>query len=703
MLRKRILSISLLLLLFLSASCPRAMAEPAEQAEVVKNDNIYSIFFTHDIHSHVDSTDKTGGLAAIAAKKKSVDRQKGYNDSFLLDGGDFSMGSPFQVLFEDQAAELQLLDLAGYDATTLGNHEFDYGVRALGKMIKTADKALKERHEQARQQAGDFARREDGAQENISQRLAIVTSNIDWKTSLAFKESRKDAAYLKDALKQYGADDYVIIQKGDKKIAVFGIIGSDAVKTMPEVNLRWKDHIERARRIVKEIERNREADLTVCLSHCGGEEDEELAEEVDDIDLIVSGHAHERYDSPKSINDTYIVSAGAFASHLGHIVLHKHEGKVRLKEYKMYRILPISEKDEEVDQAIKSFKNDINNKYFSQFGMAYDGVIAKNPHQFTPAIDIGLEQGEDKYANLIGDAYRFASGTKVDVAIIPKGTIRSTIPRGEVTAADAFAYNSIGTGPDGKPGYPLVKVSLTGRELKAVAEIDASISPKMPDARLYISGLRYKINPNRVFMNRATDIEVYNSKSKAYEKIDNKKLYSVVGSIYTAQMMGAVEEKTYGLMSIVPKTSKGKPVEDFTRQILHRKDNGEELKEWYVLAKFLKKHGSLPQKYGRLQNRKLVEASWNPVKIFKQPNHVGVMFIAALLIPIVIIAALIIFIRQRRQERRGYERRMFGSSISKRNRASRKKVGRKEGQRRSKIRKKERQLRSESKKRERQK
>ena len=701
MLKKRIINIFLAFFLVTSVFVPVAMAAP-DEGETKENENIYSIFFTHDIHSHIDVTDNTGGLAAIAAKKKSVEKEEGYADSFLLDGGGFSMGTPFQTLFKDEAAELQLLDLVGYDATTLGNHEFDYGVRSLGKMINSADEALTARHEEERAEAEKVGVRKDKGLDDIDSRLAIVTANIDWKTSLAFEEGRSDFQYFKDALKQYGADDYVIIDKGGKKIAVFGLMGKDAAEQIHEDNIRWEDQIERAQKIVKEIERNKEADLTVCLSHSGGKEDEKLAKEVDDIDLIISAHTHERLDSPKTINDTYIVSAGAFSEYLGHIVLEKDKNdKFKLKKYELHRILSVSDSDEDIAKAVEGFKNDIDNKYFSKFGMSYEGTVAENPYHFTKAADLGIKQQEEPYANLIGDSYRLGSGVGADVAIVPKETIYSTIPTGEVTGADVFSCNPVGTGPDSNPGYPLALITLTGRELKSIAEMDASLSSKMGDNRLYVSGLRYNINPNRIFMNRVTDVEVLNSKTGRYEKIENKKLYRVVGCLYTMQMMVTAERKTYGLMSIVPKTTKGKPVTNFNTQIIYRKDNGEELKEWYVFAKYLQDQGTVPSRYEKPQGRKTVAASWNPVALFKEPNHVGVMLMALLLIPIVIIVAIIIYIRGRRQDRRGYSRRMFGDSLGKRNKASsRSKIGSRENRRRSEVRKKERLLRSESKRRE---
>ena len=73
---------------------------------------------------------------------------------------------------------------------------------------------------------------------------------------------------------------------------------------------------------------------------------------------------------------------------------------------------------------------------------------------------------------------------------------------------------------------PLIKVYLTGKELKTVAEIDASISDYMTTARLYCSGLNMTYNPNRLILNRVTD--VYLTKNDKREEIEDDKLYCVV-------------------------------------------------------------------------------------------------------------------------------------------------------------------------------
>ena len=134
--RKRILSIvltiAILLLLVLDI--------PVTAAGTKKVD----VLFTHDIHSHLDSFStivdgqqkEVGGFAKI---KTLMDEKKKDNpDTLVLDGGDFSMGTLIQTVYDTEAAELRMLGYLGYDVTTFGNHEYDYRSKGLANMLKAA-------------------------------------------------------------------------------------------------------------------------------------------------------------------------------------------------------------------------------------------------------------------------------------------------------------------------------------------------------------------------------------------------------------------------------------------------------------------------------------------------------------------------------------------------------------------------------------
>ena len=95
------------------------------------------------------------------------------------------MGTPYQVIYSEHAPELKMMDYLGFDATTFGNHEFDYRAAGLADMLNAA---------------GDLD-------------IRMVTANIDWDQTLADEALREDAGRLKEACDAYGLADYTVKEK----------------------------------------------------------------------------------------------------------------------------------------------------------------------------------------------------------------------------------------------------------------------------------------------------------------------------------------------------------------------------------------------------------------------------------------------------------------------------------------------------------
>jgi len=628
-----------------------------------------SIIFTGDMHSHLESQGGSGGFAKLKTVVDEINVD--YPDSFLFDAGDFSMGTPFQTIYMSEASELRMMGAMGYDVTTLGNHEFDYRPAGLTKMLNVAStyQGTESKYVKVYSNGGLNYTWEYKTFPKMPQ---LVQSNIDWPKTLADKDLAPDAKKLKTAMENYGVKDYTIIQKQGVNVAVFGVMGIEAISQAPESGVLWKDYIARAKEIVAEIQRNGEADLIVCLSHAGyyhadGDQSEDilLAKEVPGINVIISGHSHDTLSKEIQIGDTAIVGCGAYTDYTGHLVLKKTKNGYSLSSYKL---IPLDKKvieNPEIQGKVNVFRSLVDQKYFSRFGYRYNEVLAHNSWKFTPTDTFGDVQGEDTLGDLIADSFVYAVKqaegnhyVPVDVAVVPSGVVRGTIPKGDVTVADAFDISSLGIGPDGVPGYPLVSVYLTGKELKAAAEVDATVSDMMSEARLYFSGLSYTINPHRLFLNRATDIKLV-AKDGTKTKIDNNKLYRVVADLYTCQMLGLVKDGSYGLLSVTPKDKDGVVIKDFENNIIY--DNKDELKAWYAVASYIDsfKGNEIPKSYEAPDGRKIVNASWSPIAMLKQPNHIGLMAAGIALIPIAIIIGIIVFIRSRRQKRRGYGRSIF--------------------------------------------
>lgn len=585
------------------------------------------ILFTHDIHSHLDPDKserkgnfiKTGGFA----KLKTMVEQKRKTDfpSVLLDGGDFAMGTLYQTIYETEAPELVLMGQMGYDAVTLGNHEFDYRSEGVSHMLLSAV------HQK---------------EQNSVQKLpSLILSNIDWE-----KNTTTENQKLKQALDTYGSSSYTILEKEGIRIGIFGVLGKDADAFAPESGLIFENIVEASRKMIKILQKE-QVDIIICLSHSGTcekeskSEDEILAKAVPEIDVIVSGHSHTILNKAIACGDTFIVSAGSYCELLGELELsQKENGRWILGSYHLHPLDETVEENCEIKEKLKKYKRKVDQNYLSRFGCNFDEIVAHNSVDFTPINDFAKELEEDTLGSLIADSYIYAvqkaegdSYEKVDVTVLPAGSIRSTFQKGPVTISDVFNVSSLGIGPDRIPGYPLVGVYLTGKELKTIAEIDVSISSLMPTAQLYASGLQWTFNPHRLLLNRVTHVtlssHVPNTSQYQEEEIKDDKLYRVVSGLYSAQMLSTVKTTSKGILEITPKDKQGQKVENFEDYIIYN-PNGTEVKEWFALASYLKsfsasegKTAEIPSYYENPEGRKEKNDSRNPIEIFKHPNKVA--------------------------------------------------------------------------------
>ncbi len=603
------------------------------------------VIFTHDTHSHLNSfttivdgeKSEVGGFARI---KTVIDEKKADNpNTLVLDGGDFSMGTLVQTVYESEAAEIRMLGEIGCDVTTLGNHEFDYRSKGLANMLESAAAS------------GDKL-------------PELVLCNVDWD-AMEEKGLSDGQKLIAEGFEDYGIKDYVMLKKGDVNIAVIGVFGTDALACAPTCELLFQDPVEAVKETVKEIRAKEKADMIVCVSHSGTWEDEDksedeiLAKSVPELDLIVSGHTHTDLDEPIVHGDTYIVSTGEYAKKIGSMSMEqKGDGRWEMKEYELIPITTSIPADEATQTKVDGFMEAVDSEYLSQFGYTQKQVLARNTIEFSSLYDLEYEHTEHNLGNIMSDAYRYAvtnaedyDGKPVDVAVVPSGTIRDTYAVGDITVESVFNSFSLGIGADGVPGYPLISVYLTGEELKTAAEIDASVSDFMTTARLYMSGLNFNFNPNRMILNKVTDSYLVDMDGNKIE-LEDDKLYRVVADLYSGQMLSAVTDASHGILSIVPKYEDGTPIEDFEDVIIT--ENGKELKAWEAIAGYMESFedsdgdgiADVPEEYRKPQGRKVVEDSKDIGDLVKNPNKYTAIIIGAVVAVIVVIVLIILLIRK---------------------------------------------------------
>lgn len=609
------------------------------------------ILFTHDTHSHLNSfttivngeKKEAGGFAKL---KTLIDEHKKVNpDTLVLDGGDFSMGTLIQTVYDTEAAELRMLGQIGCDVTTLGNHEFDYQSKGLADMLNAA------------KNSGDTV-------------PSLVLCNVDWD---AMEEAglSEDQKQIQSAFEKYQVKDYVVVQKGNIKIAVLGVFGKDALVCAPTCELVWKDPVKAAKQTVEKIKKKEKVDMIACVSHSGTwddadkSEDEILAKEVPDIDLIISGHTHSQLDKPIQHGNTYIVSCGEYGKNLGTISMtQKDDGRWKATSYEL---IPVSDEvnpDETTQAKIDALMDTVDINYLAKFGYTRKEVLAENDIEFNSLDEMSTKHEELNLGDIISDAYVYAvensdnyDGDPVDVAVVPSGTVRDTYAKGEITVESVYNSFSLGIGKDGLAGYPLISAYLTGKELKLVAEIDASISDFMTTARLYCSGLNFTFNPHRMILNKVTDCYLTRQDGKR-EEIQDDKLYHVVTDLYTGQMLGSVMDISYGLLSIIPKDKEGNPIENLEEYAIM--EENQELKAWVAIARYMQSFddtdgdgiANVSEYYATTHGRKVVENSRNLFQLLKNPNKFFVLMIGIVTVAVLIVLLLIFFIRKVLRKRR---------------------------------------------------
>jgi 5'-nucleotidase/UDP-sugar diphosphatase len=218
--------------------------KPASALGTEKN---MTILFTHDLHDHLlpvkdlqnGSVISSGGFARL--QSTILDEKKRDPDALILDAGDFSMGTPFQTIFQSDAPELRIMGAMGYDAVTFGNHEYDYRAMGLAESLTTALKS------------GD----------RLPQ---VVQSNVVFPVDSS-GELTPSLAALKRAYEDFGVKEYTVIERNGIRVGIFGVMGEDAAYKAPMSEVAFDSPVESARRIVDVLKNKEKADLIICLSH----------------------------------------------------------------------------------------------------------------------------------------------------------------------------------------------------------------------------------------------------------------------------------------------------------------------------------------------------------------------------------------------------------------------------------------------------
>ncbi len=570
----------------------------------------FCILHTNDIHSeltpHWSAVDgrpqrenhTIGGLARLATAVDRIRENKRREGEpvLLFDVGDFLGGAPFAWLALDGcASELTIMQEMGYDAVTIGNHEYDYGPDALAQYL------LRAGYPQAHQ------------------KTLVLASNTEAPVTgpLAAR-----GLYRNTGIFELG---------NGLKVGVFGLIGKEAVLSMGEIgDVRFLDQHETARRMVDKL-KGQGADVTVALSHCGLAEDRELARKILGIDIIIGGHCHTTLFEPVLLGSTIIVQAGRFGEYLGQLELayNPGTGQVRVcnQEKRHPFLIPVDSSfacHAEIDSLVQQYTLDLNAYIKEVTGGEFDDVmttVARSDFVLSNLPPLS----ETALGNFVTDAMRFVAqkftGKRVDMAGQASGCIRDSIFPGtlEYSAGNISFYaiaqaTGVGRGHDGGAGCPIVALYLTGEEVRRVLETTILLHQFMGGAYfLQISGLRYSYNPASAVLltvpfanlpipttRAVAKMELYagdgiqpmHSEGYIPLKRGEKKLYHVVTDAYLLFFLPLVTD-TLPQLEVVPKNADGEPVPlDRIDELMIHHPDGRELKVWEAVVIYARAQAS---------------------------------------------------------------------------------------------------------------
>jgi 5'-nucleotidase len=253
-------------------------SEAFARKEIIK----LTILHTNDVHSHIEPFPLkdpkhagVGGAARRAALIKKIREQE--ENVLLLDAGDIFQGTPYFNKFGGEL-EFKLMSEMGYDASTIGNHDFDNGIDGLEKMLPHA-------------------------------KFPFICTNYDFS----------------DTIMHGKTIPYKIFNKGGLKIGVFGL-GIDPeglVEKKLYKGMKFLDPVEQAAVMSHRLKKEMMCDIVICLSHLGFKygnkkiSDVSLAQRSKNIDIIIGGHTHTFLDAPQSHkntdNEEVIVSQAGWA------------------------------------------------------------------------------------------------------------------------------------------------------------------------------------------------------------------------------------------------------------------------------------------------------------------------------------------------------------------------------------------------------
>lgn len=480
-----------------------ARAEEKVNELDVKPDFELSLIHTNDTHAAIANAPKRSTIIKNVRKEKP--------NALLLDAGDVFQGTLYFTEYKGEA-DLALMNYMGYDAMTLGNHEFDLG--------KTAE---------GHQALADFVK---------NAKFPILTSNVN------FSQDDKLAGLYKAGIKENAAGgniyDGSIIEVDGEKVGIFGLTTETTAGSSSPNKVTFENYIEEAEKAVAAFEAQG-VDKIVALSHLGynnpvDSNDLLLAATVDGIDVIVGGHSHTELKEATIVDKnkngvkkdpTVIVQTGSSSANVGTLDVEFDKNGVVIGYANELIKIADQKDDPEAAAILAPYTIGISAVQNQETGGVAVNALP-NPRVDKDGNGESVRNSETALGNLVADSM-LAQGKLVSpnatIALQNGGGVRGPVDQGPITMGDVLTVLSFNNG--------LYSVDLTGAELKKVIEGGVYSVPVESGSFLHVAGLKAEFDSSKPAGKRVVSIQVADKDGK-FAPVDDTKTYTVITNSYIA-------------------------------------------------------------------------------------------------------------------------------------------------------------------------
>lgn len=473
---------------------------------VQADDDTFTVIHTNDMHGRMNEGKKDPNGTLLSRLKEYVEV---YDPDLLVDGGDAIQGLPMANLNHGEYMIDAMIEI-GYDAMTVGNHEFDFGY---DNLMGIKDKLASE--------------------DNMS----LLSSNVEKNGDLSFKP-------------------YDILVKDGKKIAIIGFTTPETIgKTHPNntIGIKILDIETQAKKYVDEIlAENDDIDLILPVAHLGTDGETRDADRGDILSkkiadylaedkesdipvLFVDGHSHTKEEDTFGRDNLLYVQTGEHLEQIGHV-------EINFDDFTKSTAKLVSTKDLEGGPQLKA---EIKAEDF--FGDIAEEIILEDlPYHFNGQRE-HIRTHETNLGNLIGDAmiaYGEGLKNKPDLAVMNGGGLREDLEAGEVNRADVISVIPFGN--------TYASIEVTGETIKEMFEYSYRTPIQVDENGDYLKDElgHYLLEPNGGFLQVSGNVKIeYNAlkdkgnrivkimlnQANGWEELEMDKIYTLATNDFLAQ------------------------------------------------------------------------------------------------------------------------------------------------------------------------